>query len=60
MHESFAIYLMFQCDFDVMENLENLEESRELNTALALSVDRSATMVLWVCSVGEKVWILIL
>ena len=27
------LYLMFRCDFDVMKNLENLEELGELNTA---------------------------
>ena len=29
------LYLMFRCDFDVMESLKNLEELEELNTALA-------------------------
>jgi len=28
------LYLMFRCDFDVMENLKNLEEFGEVNTAL--------------------------
>ena len=28
------LYLMFRCDFDVMENLENLEEFGDLNTRI--------------------------
>ena len=29
------LYLMFRCDFDVMESLESLDELRELNTTPA-------------------------
>ena len=28
------LYLMFRCDFDVMENLESLEEFGDVNTPL--------------------------
>ena len=28
------LYLMFRCDFDVMESLESLEELEEVNTAI--------------------------
>ena len=28
------LYLMFRCDFDVMENLESLEKFRDLNTPM--------------------------
>ena len=32
---SHLLYLMFRCDFDVMENLESLEEFGDLNTPQA-------------------------
>ena len=35
----YLLYLIFRCDFDVMENLESLEELGELNTALASTVN---------------------
>ena len=37
---SHLLYLMFRCDFDVMESLEILEELGELNTA----TDHNANM----------------
>ena len=30
------LYLMFRCDFDVMESLENLEEFGDLNTPVVV------------------------
>ena len=35
------LYLMFRCDFDVMESLKNLEEFGEVNTAFALPCQRN-------------------
>jgi len=37
------LYLMFRCDFDVMESLESLEKFGELNTAMESFVSATQT-----------------
>ena len=45
------LYLMFQCDFDVMENLESLEKFEHLNTRDA----PSSSCGLWAAAVAGDV-----
>ena len=41
---SHLLYLMFRCDFDVMENLKNLEEFGDAEEAETSEVDAAACL----------------